>query len=434
MQYMTAFLLSAALLAGARPPDRLVFPTKAGEVKFDHTAHRKREKGACTACHDSLWPQATVALRSSDGCGTCHHAGGQSFAMKGNCGRCHVAPAMPPRAQIAARMRLVNEWQRAHPVMRPDNRNWERGTWYTGVMAAWKATRDHRYLDQALKWGRLHQWQAGTEWGGANRLFCVETWLELYFARKDRAMIEPAIRWLDTSAPNSPAGARRWYLEKDSTTERAYVDALYGAPALAMLARATGDRKYLEILQAFFDDITGELFDQDAGLYYRDARFIGQKTAHGKKILWSRGNGWVFAGIARILEYLPASDPRRAHFLPIFRRMASELVKRQGADGLWRPNLDDAEAPPMPETSGTGFFCYGLAWGIHHGIFDRSVYLPAVRRAWAGLESSVSPEGKVQWGQQVDAGPNALRQESTHEYVTGTFLLAASEVYSLAGK
>ena len=41
----------------------------------------------------------------------------------------------------------------------------------------------------------------------------------------------------------------------------------------------------------------------------------------------------------------------------------------------------------------------------------------------------MTAEGKVQWGQQVDAAPNPLKQESTHEYVTGTFLLAASEMY-----
>jgi unsaturated rhamnogalacturonyl hydrolase len=328
-------------------------------------------------------------------------------------------------------MRKVNEWQKTHPFMGPDDRNWERGTWYTGVMAAWKATRDRAYLDQALNWGSLHKWQVGTEWGGANRLFCVETWLELYFARKDRAMIEPTIAWLATKAPNSPAGARRWYLEKKVNAERAYVDALYGAPALAMLAKATGDRWYLEIMHAFFDDITAELFDKDAGLYYRDARYIGRTTPNRRKVLWSRGNGWAFAGIARVLEYLPANDANRERYLVVFRRMAAELVKRQPADGLWRPNLDDAESPPMPETSGTGFFCYGLAWGIRQKFLPRAAYLPAVKKAWAGLASSVTPEGRVQWGQQEDAAPNPLVQESTHEYVTGTFLLAAAEVHAL---
>jgi rhamnogalacturonyl hydrolase YesR len=325
----------------------------------------------------------------------------------------------------------VNEWQIAHPVGDAEDRNWERATWYTGVMSAWKETHDRKFLNQALDWGRRHQWQVGTEPGGANRLFCVETWLELYFANKDRAMIEPAIEWLNTKAPNSPAGAKRWYLEGWGLNH-AYVDALYGAPALAMLAKATRDQKYLDIMQAFFDDVTGELMDQESGLSYRDARFIGKKTANGRKILWSRGNGWLFGGIARILEYLPENHPSRPEYVRIFRRMAAELVKRQGADGLWRPNLDDPEEVPTPETSGTGFFCYGLAWGIHHGVLERSTYLPPVLKAWAGLRENVSSEGRPLRGQQVDFQPNPIKEESTREFVTGTFLLAGSQVYALS--
>jgi unsaturated rhamnogalacturonyl hydrolase len=326
-------------------------------------------------------------------------------------------------------MQKVNAWQRAHPVMPSDDRNWERSTWYTGVMAAWKATGDPAFFNQAIQWGRQHKWQVGAEECGANKLFCVQTWLELYFPENDRAMIEPSIRWLETPEPNSPAGGKRWYLE-DSYP---YVDSLYGAPALAMLARATGKLKYIEILHAFFDDVTRTLFDQESGLYYRDPRFIGRKTKNGHKIFWSRGNGWAFAGIARVLQYLPPEDPRRPDYVALFRRMAAELAKRQGADGLWRSGLDDPAEIPTPETSGTAFFCFGLAHGIRVGLLDRQVYLPVVTKAWSGLTRNVSRDGEVLWGQQVDARPNVTACDSTHEYVTGAFLLAGSAVYHLAG-
>jgi len=45
-------------------------------------------------------------------------------------------------------MRRVNSWQLAHPVMKPDDRNWKRATWYTGVVAAWIATGDKSFLRQ----------------------------------------------------------------------------------------------------------------------------------------------------------------------------------------------------------------------------------------------------------------------------------------------
>lgn len=346
-------------------------------------------------------------------------------------------PALPKKQEILTLLQRANSWQIAHPVMKPDDRNWERATWYTGVMAVWKATKDRLFLDQALEWGRQHEWQVGTEPAGANRLFCVETWTELYFVKKDRTMIEPAIKWLATPGPISPAGSKQWYLDPYGDSHNkvhgfVYVDSLYGASALAMLAKATGDQKYIDIMNSFFDDVTGQLLDKESGLYYRDPRFIGQRTANGKKIFWSRGNGWAFAGIARVLEYLPKNHPSRQHYLEIFRRQAAELIKRQGADGLWRVNLEDPDQFPNPETSGTGFFCFGLAWGIHHGVLNRKEYLPAVEKAWAGLTQSLSPEGKVLWGQQVDGEPHLVARESTHEYVTGTFLLSGSEIYNLA--
>ena len=354
-----------------------------------------------------------------------------AMLILGCAGAAGAAPAEDPfsPAAITALMRKANEFQIAHPVMKPGDRNWERGTWYTGVMAAGHATGDQKYFDQALAWGRQHAWQVGTEPYGANRLFCVQTWLGLYFVKQDPAMFAPAVQWLDTATPfaQGPIG-EKWCVAGDKFV---YADSLYGAATLAMLAKATGNPKYLETMHDFFWRVTGTLFDKDAGLYYRDASYIGKRTANGGKILWSRGNGWVFAGIAHVLDYLPQDDPQRPRYVELMKTMAAALAKVQGRDGLWRPNLGDPAELPMPESSGTGFFCFGLAWGINHGVLDRATYLPIAKKAWAGLCRSVSPEGKILWGQQVDAAPHAVKQESTHEYVTGTFLLAGSEMLKL---
>ena len=351
-----------------------------------------------------------------------------------------AAPGLSRRNEISAILHKVNSYQLAHPVQDPREaadplwHPWPRTVWYHGVMAAWRATRDPAYLEQALAYGRQLEWQVGKERMGPNRLWPIQLWAEIYFAKRDRTMIEPSIQWLATPDPLSPGGSKQWYLDARNTKAPPIplADSLYGAPALAMLAKATGDKQYIEIMNEFFDGTTAALFDKEAGLYYRDPTYIEQRTKNGKKILWSRGNGWVFAGIPRILDYLPKHDPSRERYLEVFRRMAPEIVKRQGADGLWRMNLDDAEEFPDPETSGSGFFCYGLAWGINHGILDRKEYLPALQKSWVGLTESISPEGKILWGQRVDAEPNATPRESTHEYVTGAFMLAASEIYRMA--
>ncbi len=344
-----------------------------------------------------------------------------------------AAPGAEPvdpfsRATIATLMKRANQWQLGHQRPEVGPRDWIRATWYTGVMAAYRATVDRAYLDQATSWAEAQGWRPGTEKAGANILTSSQTYLELYFLHPDRSRIQPTIDWLDSGRPNTPSGARVWYLDGVR-----YADSLYvGAPALAMLAKATGNRKYLDWMNAFFWDVKRELFDEQEGLFYRDRTYIGQRTPNGKKVFWSRGNGWVFASFPRILDNLAADDPERARYEALFRTMAAALVRRQPDSGLWHPNLEDPKDLPMPESSGTGFFCYGLAWGVRRGLLDADRYRPAARRAWAGLVGVLTPEGMVQWGQSVDSQPGAVQRGDTDEYVTGTFLLAGSEMYRLA--
>ena len=97
MRYVIA-AIAAIILAGSaevtaqskKPPEKLVFRNKGGDVTFTHAAHIRREQGECAACHEKLWPQsAAEPLKNSDGCKTCHEADGRAFEMKGNCVRCH---------------------------------------------------------------------------------------------------------------------------------------------------------------------------------------------------------------------------------------------------------------------------------------------------------------------------------------------------------
>jgi unsaturated rhamnogalacturonyl hydrolase len=354
-------------------------------------------------------------------------------------GECHGVAAADPLSPvtITADMKKVNAWQLANPYCglldkdAAEQDSWIRATWYTGVMAAYDATHDEEYFDQALRWARTRKWIPGLESDlGANILTSSQTYLELYFIGGDRAFIAPTVAWLDSGKRNTPTGGKVWYLDMEG---RSYADSLYvGGPTLAMLTKATGDRKYLDWLDAFFWDVYRVNFDPVTGLFYRDSQYIGKLSLNGKKVLWARGNGWVLASLPRILEYLPGGDPSRGKYEALFRRMSAAIAKRQQSDGLWRSNLDDAGEFPMPETSGTGFFCYGMAWGIRQGLLDRATYLPVVERAWMGLESCVSHEGKVEWGQLPDGQPGVVRREDSEEYVTGAFLLAGSEVLRLS--
>lgn len=194
----------------------------------------------------------------------------------------------------------------------------------------------------------------------------------------------------------------------------------------------TGEEKYVNWMGACFWDVHEEIYDPDADLFYRDARSKPRKTKNGKKVIWSRGNGWAFGGLTRILKYLPAEHPSYPKYKSLYLKMAESLAKRKQADCFWRSNLDDPEQFAMKESSGTGFFTYGITWGINNGILNRERFLPVAKKAWTALASVVNEDGQVGWSQPAGGGPGKVAEADTSKFGTGIFLLAASEVFLLS--
>ncbi|MFH1843385.1 MAG: glycoside hydrolase family 88 protein, partial [bacterium] len=177
--------------------------------------------------------------------------------------------------------------------------------------------------------------------------------------------------------------------------------------------------------------------DATAGLWHRDENYDPPFfTPNGLPCFWSRGNGWVFAAHCRVLRELPPTDPHWNEYLTTFQSMAAALAAVQREDGFWNVSLADSLDYPGPESSGTAFFSYGMAWGIRNGHLDAATYTPVVARAWHALATeAVHPDGVFGWvqgpaGQPADSQP--VTYESSTDYGTGSFLLAGSEVYQLA--
>ena len=122
----------------------------------------------------------------------------------------------------------------------------------------------------------------------------------------------------------------------------------------------------------------------------------------------------------------------RSFYESLFKEMASRVIELQQKDGLWRASLLDPESYPGGEVSGSGFFCYALAWGINNGLLDEELYRPFVERTWKALNQCVSPEGRVGWVQPIGADPRKNFSEDSWEvYGTGAFLLAGSEIIKM---
>jgi rhamnogalacturonyl hydrolase YesR len=182
------------------------------------------------------------------------------------------------------------------------------------------------------------------------------------------------------------------------------------------------------------------MYDAETGLYYRDAKYVypQHKSSNGGKDFWARGDGWVLAALAKVLQDLPATDPHRPEYLAKYLGLAAAIKKAQQPEGYWTRSLLDPQHAPGPETSGTAFYTYGLLWGLNHGVLSKADYLPTVQKAWQYLTATaVQPDGTIGYVQPI--GEKAIPGQvvdktSTANFGVGAFLLAASQMYEYAGK
>ena len=327
------------------------------------------------------------------------------------------------RKNVSHAMQKVADWQlaRAEPGFSQD---WTFAALYTGFMAVPKAANGEKYQQAMLRMSKKFNWQPGPRVPNADDEAIGQTYLDLYFRYHDPAMMAPIRERMDAvmALPDNPEKPLWWWC-----------DALYMAPpVLAKLSRATGERKYLDFMDHEWWITSNLLYSPPNHLFFRDKSFLDKHEANGSPIFWSRGNGWVFAALARVLAEMPRDYPSRPKYVAQFKEMAEKLAGLQGADGLWRPGLLDAGAYKLPESSGSAFYTYAFAYGINSGILERGKYLPVVEKAWQGLLSHIYEDGRLGCIQPVGAAPGDFTAASSYVFGTGAFLLAGSEVYRLA--
>ena len=335
-------------------------------------------------------------------------------------------------SSVLAAMQRVADWQLAHPeTNRPTG--WICAVGDAGMMALAGISGDAKYRDAMLAKGETNGWELPQPKG---RLYhaddqCIgQAWAELYFFYRENRMIAPMRERFDYILGHAPkTSSLDIKLGQDQWT---WCDALFMAPpAWLRLYAATGDARYRDFAVTNFWRTTDYLYDKDENLFFRDSTFFKKTGANGKKIFWSRGNGWVLAGIVRALQYLPMNDPSRPRFEQLFKDMADKIVSLQQPDGLWRASLLDAADFPTPEASGSALFTYGLAWGVNQGLLDRAKFAPAVRKAWMALAGCVNADGRLTHVQPAGDRPVAFSADATSPYGGGVFLLAGSEVYRM---
>jgi unsaturated rhamnogalacturonyl hydrolase len=336
-------------------------------------------------------------------------------------------PAFDHAAVLDIMKRVANFQIKESPTT--TNNDWIRGAFWAGVMATYRATRDTSFRDAAKEWATTSNWDQHMQGNPprkrhADDQACMQTYAELYFddpVPANKFMLAKAEALFDSMVASPMQGRVEWW----------WCDSLFMAPpAIVRVGSALNKTAYFDLVNTMWWDTTDYLFDKKTNLFYRDGTYLpgGGKDSTQR---WARGNGWVLAGAARVLEYLPAGDSHRTQYVDLMKTMLSAIVPVQGDDGLWRADLLDPTNPPNKETSGTGFITFAMAWGVHHGVLDRATYLPVITKAWNGLTGCVGTDGRMQWVQPTGQAPGPATEADHLPFGAGAFLLAGSEIAEL---
>lgn len=336
-------------------------------------------------------------------------------------------------------MKRVADWQIEHFKDTYSNRkkphhplDWTNGALYVG-MVKWAEMADNdTYYNWLRKIGEDNQWKLYRRPYHADDHTVGQLYFELYKKYGDKNMIMPTQKAFDYIIYHPSQSKLNWKTPYHQDRWN-WCDALFMAPpVLAKLYKTTGDKKYLNFLMQEYKATTDFLFDKKENLYYRDESYMG-KLDNDTKIFWSRGNGWVFAGLTNIMNALNPDTKEYKYFLKIYKKMAKKLLNIQTKEGHWAMSLLGQEFYPTPETSGSSFYTYGLAWGINNNILDKKTYGNAVKNGWNAMTSHVTKEGMLGYVQPIGAAPGKAWPDKTEVYGTGAFLSAGSEVYKLYG-
>lgn len=338
--------------------------------------------------------------------------------------------------EVKKNMKRVADWQIEHfdesyTFNDPHHPlDWTNGALYVGMVKWAQMADDDTYYEWLKNIGEQQEWKLWKRRYHADDHTVGQMYCELYRKYGDNKMIEPTQRQFDFIMYHPSQSKLNWRTPFHQDRWN-WCDALFMSPPVwAKLYHITGDKKYLDFMVSEYKATTDFLFDKKENLYYRDESYMG-KLDNGTKIFWSRGNGWVFAGLANILTELDPKSKAYKYFLKIYKKMAKKLIDIQTPQGHWAMSLLGQEYYPTPETSGSSFYIFGLAWGINNGILDYETYEPAVRKGWDAMVSYITEEGMLGYVQPIGAGPGKAWPDKTEVYGTGAFLSAGSEVYKL---
>ena len=318
---------------------------------------------------------------------------------------------------------------------RPSNL-WTRAVYYEGLMALYEIDHNQCYLDYTDKWANFHKWSPrnGIKSTDADDQCCGQTYVDIYqqTGSKDEYKIRPIIQNLDNQMSTGKMTFWTW------------IDAIQMAmPLYAQIYKVTGERKYIDYAMQMYrwtrNECGGGLFNRKTGYWWRDKDFVPPyQEKDGNNCYWSRGNGWVYAALVRVMNLLPKNGQYYKELKKDYLSMSKAFLRCQRDDGFWNVSLISPTTFGGKELTGTSLFLYGMSWGIRKGLLKSKQYRHSCDKSWKAIQDEcVHEDGFLGYVQGTGKEPKDsqpvtyTKVPDFEDFGTGCFLLGATEYYRL---
>ena len=236
--------------------------------------------------------------------------------------------------------------------------------------------------------------------------------LEIYMQKLgDKKYYDLGMKYADSQweVPADAKPEQKAYADQGySWQTRVWIDDMFMITTIQSQAYlATGNRKYIDRAAAEMVMYL-EKIQRPNGLFYH---------APTAPFFWARGNGWMAAGMSRLLSVLPEDNPDRPIIMKAYQKMMNTLLENQDADGMWHQLID--EPASYKETSGTAMFTYAMLVGVKRGWLDKKIYEPAAMKGWLALISYLNTDDELT---NVCEGTNIKNDKNhymTRKQITG---------------
>ncbi len=308
---------------------------------------------------------------------------------------------------------------------------WERAAYFRGNMDAYEILGKREYLKYAIKWADRNDWNfynnENHNTTNADNISCGEVYMDMMEKYDVDGKLNHIVSTMEWTA-NDSCNDYWWWIDTIYMALN-----FYNRMGIYLKKTALFKKAYMLFINSKIDR---GCWDEAESLWFRDENFLADKahTMSGKKVFWSRGNGWVFAGLAKTLRTLSDDKgwcPQKfsAEYLEVYLKMAASLKKCQKEDGFWSTSLLEPDEFDMPESSGTALNVLGYLIGINEGILPAEEYLESAYKGFEALTNvAMDEKGKIGWVQVVALKPGPVKKEATNDYAVGTYLCICREL------